>query len=89
MDSQCDPQQGQGHFLFTTVSRPALRPTQLPIKWELGVSSLRVKSLGCKADHLCLVKVKVKVKLKLSLCLTKHHTMKAYWGSGGIAPCIL
>jgi hypothetical protein len=29
-----------------------------------------------------LVKSKVKVK---SLCLTKHHTMKAYWGSGGIA----
>jgi hypothetical protein len=24
-----------------------------------------------------------------SLCLTKHHAMKAYWGSGGIAPRIL
>jgi hypothetical protein len=24
-----------------------------------------------------------KVKVKLSLCLTKHHAMKAYWGSGG------
>jgi hypothetical protein len=24
--------------------------------------------------------VKVKVNVKLSLCLTKHHTMKAYWG---------
>jgi hypothetical protein len=23
-----------------------------------------------------------KGKLKLSLCLTKHHAMKAYWGSG-------
>jgi hypothetical protein len=32
---------------------------------------------------------KVKVKVKLSLCLTKHHSMKAYWGSGGIAPRIL
>jgi hypothetical protein len=31
----------------------------------------------------------VKVKVKLSLCLTKHHVMKAYWGSGGIAPRIL
>jgi hypothetical protein len=20
--------------------------------------------------------------------LTEHHTMKVYWGSGGIAPCI-
>jgi hypothetical protein len=31
----------------------------------------------------------VKGKVNLSLCLTKHHDMKAYWGSGGIAPCIL
>jgi hypothetical protein len=31
----------------------------------------------------------VKAKAKLSLCLTKHHTMKTYCGSGGIAPCIL
>jgi hypothetical protein len=31
----------------------------------------------------------VKVKVKSSLCLTKHHAMKTYWGSGGIAPCIL
>jgi hypothetical protein len=35
------------------------------------------------------VKVKIKVKVKLSLCLTKHHTMKAYWKSGGIVPVIL
>jgi hypothetical protein len=35
------------------------------------------------------VKVKVKVKVQLSLCLTKHHAMKTYWGSGGIAPRIL
>jgi hypothetical protein len=32
---------------------------------------------------------KQKVKVKLSLCLTKHHAMKAYWGSGGIAPLII
>jgi hypothetical protein len=29
------------------------------------------------------------IKVKLSLCLTKHHAMKSYWGSGGIAPRIL
>jgi hypothetical protein len=28
-------------------------------------------------------------KVKLSLCLTKHHAMKTYWRSGGIAACIL
>jgi len=26
---------------------------------------------------------------KLSLCLTNHHAMKMYWGSGGVAPRIL
>jgi hypothetical protein len=36
-------------------------------------------------DSIC----NTKVKVKLSLCLTKHHAMKAYWGSGGIAPLIL
>jgi hypothetical protein len=35
------------------------------------------------------VEGKVKVKVKLALSLTKHHTMKTYWGSGGIAPRIL
>jgi hypothetical protein len=36
------------------------------------------------------VKVEVNVKVKLSLCfLTKHLAMKAYWGSGCIAPLIL
>jgi hypothetical protein len=29
------------------------------------------------------------VKVKLSMCLTKHHAMNTYWGSGGIAPRIL
>jgi hypothetical protein len=29
------------------------------------------------------------VKVKFSLSLTKHHDMKTYWGSGGIAPDIL
>jgi len=28
-------------------------------------------------------------KVNLSMCLSKHHTMKTYWGSGGIAPHIL
>jgi hypothetical protein len=30
----------------------------------------------------------IKVKVELFLCLTKHHVMKAYWGSGGIDPRI-
>jgi hypothetical protein len=43
---------------------------------------LKEPSLGCQSNG-------VKVKVKLSLCLTKHHAMKVYWESGGIAPCIL
>jgi len=31
----------------------------------------------------------VKVKSLLCSSLTKHHAMKAYWGSGGIAPLSL
>jgi hypothetical protein len=34
-------------------------------------------------------KSKGKRKVKLSLCLTKHHAMKVYWESGGVAPLIL
>jgi hypothetical protein len=30
-----------------------------------------------------------KKKVNLSLFLSKHHDMKTYWGSGGIAPRIL
>jgi hypothetical protein len=37
--------------------------------------------LGCGA--------KERRKRKLSLCLTKHHAMKTYCGSGGIGPRIL
>jgi hypothetical protein len=33
--------------------------------------------------------IKVKIKGKVSLCLTKHHAMETYWGSGGIGPRIL
>jgi hypothetical protein len=33
--------------------------------------------------------IKLKVKLSLSFALTEQHTMKAYWGSGSIAPRIL
>jgi hypothetical protein len=31
-----------------------------------------------------------KVKVKICPCdLTEHHAMRAYWGSGGIAPYVL
>jgi hypothetical protein len=38
-------------FIFTTVSRTALGPTQPPIQWVLGAISLRVKRPDREADH--------------------------------------
>jgi hypothetical protein len=42
---------GLGIFLFTTASRAALGPTQLPIQWAPGALSLGVKRPGREADH--------------------------------------
>jgi hypothetical protein len=42
---------GLGIFLFTTVSRTALEPTQPPIPWVPGALSLGVKRPGREADH--------------------------------------
>jgi hypothetical protein len=46
-----DSRRGLGIFLFITVSRTALGPTQLPIQWVPGSISLGIKRLGHEADH--------------------------------------
>jgi hypothetical protein len=46
-----DSRRELGIFLFTTVSRTALWPTQPPIQWVSGVVSLGVKRPGREADH--------------------------------------
>jgi len=46
------PEMEKGILLFTIVSRLALEPTQPPVQWVSGALSLRVKWLGCAADHL-------------------------------------
>jgi hypothetical protein len=49
-----------------------------------------ILTCGSEALSVCkLVESRFRVKVKLSLRLTKHHAMKAYWGSGGIDPHIL
>jgi len=44
-------QQGLEIFLFTTVSRMALGPTQPPSQWITGPLSLGVKQPGCEEEH--------------------------------------
>jgi hypothetical protein len=46
-----DSRRGLGIFLFTTASRTAVGPTQLPIQWVPGALSLGVKRPGREADH--------------------------------------
>jgi hypothetical protein len=46
-----DSWRGLGIFLFTTVSRTALGPTQPPIQRVSGALSLGVKRPGREADH--------------------------------------
>jgi hypothetical protein len=47
-DRWFESHQGLGVFLFTTVSKPTLGPTQPPLKWVPGAFSLGVKR---EADH--------------------------------------
>jgi hypothetical protein len=46
-----DSRRELGIFLFTTVSKTALGPTQPPIQWVLGALSLGQKRPGREADH--------------------------------------
>jgi hypothetical protein len=48
-------------FLFSTVSRPALGPTQSPIQWVLEVLSLGIKQPGHEADLSPLSSAEVKI----------------------------
>jgi hypothetical protein len=42
---------GLGIFLFTIVSRLALRPIQSPIQWVAGALLLGVRRPGLETDH--------------------------------------
>jgi hypothetical protein len=46
-----DSRRGLGIFLFTTVSRTVLGPTQPPIQWVPGAPSLGVKRPGREVEH--------------------------------------
>jgi hypothetical protein len=60
-------------------------------KWMLCPVRHRIGSVAetsLQSETLVRYRIVPKVKVK-SLCLTKHHAMKTYWGSGRIAPCSL
>jgi hypothetical protein len=50
-DRWFDSRQALVIFPFTTASRPARGPTQLPIQWILGALFLGVKQPGREADY--------------------------------------
>jgi hypothetical protein len=62
-----DSWQGLGIFLFTTMSRTALGPTQPPIQLVPGALSLRVKWPGHEADHSLPPSAKIKELVQIYL----------------------
>jgi hypothetical protein len=61
-------------FLKDLILSQLQNPTPVTLTSEVDMAAILVSLI---------------VKVKLSLCLTKSHAMKTYWGSGGIASCIL
>jgi hypothetical protein len=55
-----DSRRGLGIFLFTTVSRTALGPTQPPIQWVPGALFMGVKRPRREAHHSCPPSAEVK-----------------------------
>jgi hypothetical protein len=45
----------EGIFIFATASRPAVGPTQPPIRWVPAAVKLKVKWAGREADHSLLI----------------------------------
>jgi hypothetical protein len=70
-----ESQQGLGIFLFATVSRTALGPTQTPIQCVQGAISLEGKRPGHEAHHSPLSSAEVKECVELYL----HSTNTAPW----------
>jgi hypothetical protein len=57
-DRRFETRQWLGIFLFTTVPRPALGPTQPPIQWVPGALSLGVQRPERETDHSSSAEVK-------------------------------
>jgi hypothetical protein len=76
-----DPRLGQRIFPLTSVSRPALRPTQPPVQWVPGVPSPGVKARpGRDTDHSAPSSAEVKNKYELYLL----SSQEAPWRVAGL-----
>jgi hypothetical protein len=75
-DRGFESSQGLGIFLFTTASRPALRPTQPPTQWVTGALSLGVKLPEREADHS--PASSAEVKNSRSCIFTPQYTFMAW-----------
>jgi hypothetical protein len=58
---------GLAIFLFETVSKPVLGPTQPPIRWVMGALSLGVNRQGREIDHSPPSRAEVKEYVELYL----------------------
>jgi hypothetical protein len=69
------------------ISRALLSVELIRLKWHIVMKDISYWSRNGRS--LMMIDSGLKGKVKLFLCLTKHHAMKTYWRSGGIAPRIL
>jgi hypothetical protein len=74
---------GSGIFLFTTVSRTALGPSQPPIQWVPGAVSLGVKRPGRESDHLPPSPCRGQECVELYLHSTNKSSWRGAWSSTG------
>jgi hypothetical protein len=58
-------------------------------KYFVNISARRVQHKAKQTRKIRNFKIFIKCKVVPVLFLTEHHAIKAYWGSGGIAPHIL
>jgi hypothetical protein len=93
-DQWFESRQGLGNFLFTTASRPALRPTQPPIQWVLDALSLGVKRPRRETGHSFPPSAEVKNAWSytsihpyvfMAQCLVKYAILSEVYRGGGLS----
>jgi hypothetical protein len=82
-----DSWRGLGIFLFDTVSRPVLGPTQPPTQWVPRALSLGIKRLGRETDHSRSSGAEVKEYVELYFHSPRYSSWRgAQWNAGRSLP---